>query len=413
MRRFSLALIGSAFYAVSAIAAEPGTYRPGNAYNSVPANSADICELQCAGDAQCRSWNFIRVSRMNEGVCEFNESNVAPVPSEISTSGQNVSRRGSTLLVSGRTNTRRIGTPEAPASVTQASPARRVVREALPARVQPRAAAHLSAPARAPAAVPAYGPRNPQHSQHLSLTEQQNLNRQRASANTPAQVQPYARQPLAAYPAAPRQMFRHSLEEGRAAPQPQMPPASRFPQADPRLKQSVQQASLNPVMAARPPATSAHPQAGTQIGAPQIGAPQGGLSAPPGVPPMAASQQPSYAPAPSRPILAGQPAPMPSGAPAQAFAPNPQAQTHARQQAQMQGRAQAAAQRRVHIPNELAPRPMGAAEATESLFGSLYDDVKIPAPVDPSQINDPNAPIPTVASVPSGKIMSGPLPPVR
>jgi len=377
MRRFSIALIGSVFFAASAFAApafaaDAGTYRPGNSYNSVPANNADICELQCSGDAQCRSWNFIRVSRMSDGVCEFNENSAAPVPSEISTSGQNVSRRGSAQLIAGRTNTRRIGAPtraSGPASVTQRSPARRVVREAVPARVQPRAASYTSAPRPAVASAPAanYGRASAQNRQHLSLTEQQNMNRQRAAMRPAApaipQNQAYAAQPQPAFPAAPRQMFRHSLEEGAAAPQRRMPPAASYPNADPRLAQRVQQASVLAGQSGTVATPSNGPQAQTQ-------------------------------------------------AQAQAQA---QAQFQAQRQAQLQAnaRAQAAAQRRVHIPSELSPRPMGAAEATESLFGSLYDDVKIPAQIDAAQITDPNAPIPTVSSVPSGHIMSAPLPPVR
>ena len=53
---------------------------------------------------------------------------------------------------------------------------------------------------------------------------------------------------------------------------------------------------------------------------------------------------------------------------------------------------------------ELAPNAP-ATIVQESLFGSLYDDVKAPKAIGPEDIPvDANAPIATVASVPSKKV---------
>jgi hypothetical protein len=68
------------------------------------------------------------------------------------------------------------------------------------------------------------------------------------------------------------------------------------------------------------------------------------------------------------------------------------------------------APRRVAIPSELSPRPMGSGD---QLFGSLFDDVKVPRPIDPQLAADPDAPIPTVSSVPVAPVQTAPLPPVR
>jgi len=104
-----------------AFAADAGTYRPGNTYNSITANSPDICDMQCSGDAQCRSWNFVRVSEMAEGVCEFNDNMSSPVPSAISISGNNVSRPRAARVIAGKTNTVRIGAPSVTQSASRAA----------------------------------------------------------------------------------------------------------------------------------------------------------------------------------------------------------------------------------------------------------------------------------------------------
>lgn len=466
MRRLSFALFSPILFAASAFAADPGTYRPGSAYSSVPASSADTCDLQCAGDAQCRSWNFVRMSQMNGGVCEFNENTAAPVPSPVSISGENSPRKAYSSLVSGRTNTVRVGSP----SVTQGRPAapqpssaRRVIRQPVPAQIQPRSAAfrqtqtHKSQPHKSQPITSAA----PLNAGHLSLMEQQKLNRRLEGSPAPRlqtpprqQVQPsnslahnstQHRQPQHAWqqpaprqhamarrpqqaPSSPPAMFRHNLDEAAAAErqqrshQTQQQPASyAASQADPRLQQRLEQKTrvnkaASPQQQTQPRAPS--PVHSSAMPAASYSPQQGALSAPPGVPAMAPSQQQAYA---APPTLAGQ-RPSLTQMQSRIKAHN---QARAQYQAQNQGlnqaphqgqtpaQAQAVHQRRVYIPNELSPRPMGAAEATDSLFGSLYDDVKVPAQIDPSQINDPDAPIPTVTSVPTASIMSAPLPPAR
>lgn len=311
MRRFTFltfataVLCSSALLAPTAVAADAGTYRPGNAYNSITANTPDICEMQCSGDAQCRSWNFVRISDMSEGVCEFNDNISSPVPSAISISGDNVSRARAPRVVTGQTNTVRVGAPTAALTSSQ-----------------PRTSA------------PSYAPAPPQY-----RPMQQSVAAPRAPQVSPNQ-------------------FRHSLEEGRpafaqTAPRPQMAPTAQIPSAaqmttaappayahaDPRLQQQLQQrlqAAQN-----QPPALTYPPTA--PASAPQNLAAAGtGYASPPGVPPLLEGSA-SY----MSPEMAGAPQPP----------------------------------RRVNIPLELAPRAMGSGD---SLFGSLYDDVKVPRPIDPS-----------------------------
>ena len=344
-----------------AFAADAGTYRPGKTYNSITANSPDICDMQCSGDAQCRSWNFVRVSEMAEGVCEFNDNMSSPVPSAISISGNNVSRPRAARVIAGKTNTVRIGAP----SVTQSA-------------------------SRAAKPRPSVAPRNTQRppSAGRSLMQQQRLNSQRnvntqRNMSTPQQYRPPVQN--AAAPRVPQKpQFRHSLEEGRAprmahARAPHNAPAPKafgqagaakqgsaapqsYAHADPRLQKKLQQRQQsaqagNTAAAPAPQYAPYAPKAAPQTYA----ASSGGLSAPPGVPPLAAQT-----PAASSYYMAL----------AMAGAPT---------------------QRRVTIPSELSPRPMGTGD---TLFGSLYDDVKVPRPIDPALAADPEAPIPTVSSVP-------------
>ncbi len=373
-RLFAATLLSSSLLMpITATAADPGTYRPGTAYNSITAGNADICESQCSGDAQCRSWNYIKISRQaqtiqgQEGVCEFNDTLSSPVPSSVSISGENATRRGSTKLVAGRTNTVRVGAPsmtQAKPTISRPSSTRRVVREAVQERIRPRTTAYQAPRQQVP---------------------HQQVQRQQAMQHKMQQ---------------PR--FRHNLDEpsaprtapNRTAMRPQAPQyaaprgSNPYNEADPRLKQRLQQAS-------RGQATPSRPSQNGGISP---------LSAPPGVPPMAANskyaqQLPSASarpPArPSGPSLAGRPS-------RQALAP----QARTAQRPPQAARPQA---RRVNIPSELSPRPMGTEP---SLFGSLYDDVKIPRPLDPAIAADEGAPIPTVLSVPVGPVEITALPPL-
>ncbi len=380
--KFTTALFtGPALLISNAFAADAGTYRPGTAYHSITANAPDICELQCSGDAQCRSWNFVRISKTSDGVCEFNENMSAPVPSAYSVSGNNVMHARSASVIAGKTNTVRVGSP----SVTQAhppkrakpQPPRRIIRQPIPNQNAPQIASY-----RAPTS-PAYRP-------------QPNLQQRPHAARQAIRPAPPYSNPRQRPVQRPSQ-FQHSLEEARrAAPAltPQNPrqttqrtgpantPPAAFAHADPRLQQKLMQqrqtrATSNTRQNLSPPAQAAYPPAISRPTPPSYAEAGGGLSAPPGVPPLN----------PQAPSISGSAYAKPSMAGAPPTAP-----------------------RRVHIPSELSPRAMGTGD---SLFGSLYDDVKVPRPIDPAQAANPEAPIPTVSSVPTAQINSAPLPPVR
>ena len=102
----SLALSSSAF------AADVNSYRAGGTYLNSPAISHAMCESQCTGDAQCRSWNFLRSANPNmAGICELNSQIGAanPHPFAISGAANKAQSYGGANLVQGRTNVTRIG----------------------------------------------------------------------------------------------------------------------------------------------------------------------------------------------------------------------------------------------------------------------------------------------------------------
>lgn len=390
MRRTHLTVLLTSVFALSnsAFAADAGTYRPGNTYNSIAASTADVCEMQCSGDAQCRSWNFVQIQKMAEGVCEFNDNVSSPQPSAISVSGNNVSRARSSRVSSGGTNTVRVGAP----SVTQAA-AR--VQTPRPSTARPAStfASQTSRVVTQPALVNS-------HLAGRTLMEQQRMNSQARSRSqmTPPHAAP--RQGQAAQARINPRQFRHSLEEGRAAP---FVPSQSAPTAmaaapvapsygDPRLQARLMQQQRQGNAQAQAPRTQPTPQSSQTYPPVMPAAPtqefasaSSGLSAPPGVPPLSAP--------PGVPPLQNQPQLPPSY-----MSPS------------MAGAPPAPSQRRVSIPSELSPRPMGSGD---QLFGSLFDDVKVPRPLDPSIAADPDAPIPTVSSRPVAPVQTAPLPPVR
>lgn len=137
--RFLSLLFLTSLMSVPAFAADLGTYRPGAPYHSVIAPAADVCENQCAGDAQCRGWNYVKVNPRAPGVCEFNSKPANPIESSISISGQGASLIAPNVSI-GATNTIRVGTSpavKARSTVRQTSPNRRVVRQAVPQQVRP------------------------------------------------------------------------------------------------------------------------------------------------------------------------------------------------------------------------------------------------------------------------------------
>lgn len=132
--RLSL-FIASSLLAAPAFAADLGTYRPGTPYHSVIVPTANVCESQCAGDARCQSWNYVKASPNAPGVCEFQSDAGPAISSAISISGVSATARPtSDRLIAGGTNTIRVGTSVAqtPAPNITQQGQRRVVRHALP-----------------------------------------------------------------------------------------------------------------------------------------------------------------------------------------------------------------------------------------------------------------------------------------
>ena len=131
-------VIFSQGWALNALAADPNTYRPGQAYLKAAANSHEVCEQQCQGDAQCRGWNFVRPQpRTATGICEFNARAAMPVSSAISISGEittSIDPLMSRAIPAG-TRTRRVGTPATKARkpVNPAQQQTRVNRMPIPA----------------------------------------------------------------------------------------------------------------------------------------------------------------------------------------------------------------------------------------------------------------------------------------
>ncbi len=365
--------LGSALAVVSGtlvLAADLGQYRPGNPYQSVIAPGADVCESHCAGDAQCRSWNYIKVNPQSAGVCEFNANDVAPVASAISISGANVGSSYRSGVVAGGTNTIRVGTQtisQPRASTNQASPNRRIVREPVPQQHRAQTAS----------THPVIRPTQPG-----SLTEQQNQLRQQTLA-------PQGQQQAPAMP----QRFQYDLGgQGQVSPQmPQgqaRPPQARPPQA---MRPTFQrpQTGFAPQPTPQIPMTSRdrrRQQGPTAVPQEPFGQMQG-QSFPPQAPQygqpnaFATSQAPQSLQAPMARRSATQP------------------MTYQNTPATMAASAQS--------PQQLA-RGLSADQAQQSLFGKLNDDVRVPnaGAVVPT---DPNAPIATSASRPVQPVEQGVL----
>ena len=396
MRLFSLLAISSVLSAAPAFAADLGTYRPGAPYHSVVAPGADVCESHCAGDAQCKGWNYVKVNPRAPGVCEFNSKAVSPIESAISISGLGSAPLAANLS-QGSTNTIRVGTsvsqPQGTIRVgqtgpVQSSPNRRIVRNAVPQQVQPRTAAYR-APSFAPAGGPVYAPAP---AQVPSLTEQQNRYRQ-ASGHIGA-AQPSYQQQAARSQTAPQQRL---LRDPRiTAPHAAPNAAPGAFQGNPGFQYNLD--GSYPVLARQVPQQRA-PQ---QFQQPQQ-APRAQGRPPIGVPIGGAELQKS---------TALQPNAIPRGS-----VNNPV--THQNGQARLQA-AQARAQAEAQAQAAAALRTSQSqsfAQAKQSLFGSLNDDVQVPAPLAQLPL-DPNAPIPTSQSRPVNPVLAEPLdelagPPLR
>jgi len=410
MRLFSILAL-TTLLSAPAFAADLGTYRPGSPYHSVVAPGADVCESHCAGDAQCKGWNYVKVNPRAPGVCEFNAKSVSPIESAISISGQGGASLAPNLL-KGDTNTVRVGTRVTPKprsntiTVGKTPSGRRIVREAVPQRVQPSQTV-----ARRPAAGG-------------SLTAQQNKYRQATGhaapqAHQPQAHQPQAHQPQVRQPQAQRQVRPQVRPQGypqsrqqqprpqQQAARPQIGQQNVGPQGqrllrDPRI-QAPQHYRQAPRFQHNLDGAPRAPQ--NQYARPQQPRPQGAQG-------RAAPQQQTRAsqnPAPQNRSSQGRP---PIGVPIQGpqaarrTAPVPQ------QKAMPRGsvndpvthqngnqRVQAAAQQQAQLSYE---------QAQQSLFGSLNDDVQIPRPLTAAP-SDPNAPIPTSQARPTQPVSQGAL----
>jgi len=430
MRVLTLSLFATILSA-PAFAADLGTYRPGTPYHSIISPVADICDSQCAGDAQCRGWNYVKTNPQAPGICEFLSLVSAPISSSISISGVNAAATPySSRVTTGSTNTIRVGTQVTPKSnivTSRRSPSgRRIVRHAPTQRITPQTA--VSKPV-----------------ENMSLTEQQNRYRQGAvstpqapvqsSRHVPTQIQRSAPVYSSAQPhypqgAAPRRpVFRQHLDpshqqfsaHNRQQPQIQNPqfqqPQVQKPQAQQPQRRTSRRVTGPRSAPAQPNVQGSVPNAPQfqtpQYQTPQNQAPQYQASRqqtpqfqsqpfPPqsyqapqrnsaAVPPSADQQQPLRRGL-SRPPV-GQPIPTSQApirqAPAQAIT-RPQRSTPSQRLAQFtaQTRDSAPASTPTAGPISLTPE-----QAQKSLFGRLNDDVRAPedTPVD----------IPIATSVPT------------
>ncbi len=373
-----IALLSAGLFPLTAMASDYGTYRAGGTYMSVPATSPDQCISQCQGDAQCKGWNFVQISA-DRMICEFNSRQVPPMASNISISGDNASNMDNHRLIPGGHRTTRVGQMpqmvQRPGSLTRVGsvPPPRVganpaPRASIVSPHQPRMA--YAAPRPQPAyqaqPIPQSQPTR-SASRRTSRRMQTGPRRSPALPNVPyVRPIPQAPQQSTAYGAAPAApAFRPQLE---TAQQNQGFEPSYAPQPDtsPRFQPQLDGMMPPPDMAPQPslPQPSMdHTMAHNQAPMP----PQD---------PYAYEQRPSISEAPSDyepPVIRAEDVPGMIRPPAM---PDPSM--------------------------DLAGGPIaGNLPPGNSLYGSLYDDVRAPRSLGAGDIPaDPNAPISTVVSVP-------------
>lgn len=383
MRLFSILAL-TTLLSAPAFAADLGTYRPGSPYHSVVAPGADVCNSHCAGDAQCKGWNYVKVNPRAPGVCEFNAKDASPIESAISISGAGGSSIAPNLM-QGSTNTIRVGTGVTPVSkgrtvtVGRTPSGRRIVREAVPQQVQPSQTT-LRRPA--PSG---------------SLTAQQNKYRQATGHAAPQvrqaqpQGQPQSRPQTYPQQGSYRQQDpRFQQQAARPQMQQQAAPQGQRLMRDPRIQAPQQrqaprfQHNLDGAPQA-PQNMMARPQqqrSNAPQGRPPIGVPIGGSQAPQG------RQAPQGQQAARRMAPVPQQRAMPRGS-----VNDPVTHSNGAQRVEM------AAQRQAQLTYE---------QAQQSLFGSLNDDVQAPRPL-MSAPSDPQAPIPTSQARPTQPVTQGTL----
>ena len=387
--RFFYILAFSSVLSVPAFAADLGTYRPGAPYHSVPAPGADVCENQCAGDAQCRGWNYVKVNPRSPGVCEFNSKPASPIESPISISGDGAAVLAPNISI-GRTNTVRVGTAAKAAprpTVRQLSPTQRIVRQAVPQPIRPeqaiarstgqvgsltsqqnnyrQATGHIPGYRRVNPLPPAFAGQ-PQYNAYNypgvpAQARQANVHPQAIGGQViqgeAIQGQRLLRDPrIVNQRQAPFPQFQHNLEGRAAAVNPQ-----QFNQASAPNNQRINNQGRPPIGVPIPANRAATP---TQV-APQKALPRGSVNDPV-----------TYQNAPSR--------------------------IREAELAAIQRAAQAAQPAAQYTP------PVSYEDAQQNLFGSLNDDVAAPRPL-LSAPTDSNAPIATSQSRPTIPVFQEPL----
>jgi hypothetical protein len=420
MRKFLIISSITLFMGGTAQAADLGQYRPGNPYQSVIAPGADVCQSHCAGDAQCRSWNYVKPGPQASGVCEFNANDVPPVSSAISISGSNSFGAYSRGVVAGGTNTIRVGTSPAyqspTESRTQSSSNRRIVREAAPQQRQVQTAST------------ARGAITP--SQGESLTAQQNQYRQmeaqsdqrrapvNQSASNGAIVMPQTfKYDLGGQSSNPRQVEQMQ----RQATRPQNPASLQNSAAQPYPPQSYAPQNRAPQYRAAPPVRQEGPVTRSDRRRQQGPSGQGVQRAQGNMAYQAQPAPQSFHNTSVQNQTAGQPYPpqgnyspdnyRPESYRSENYAPQytPQTAPFARRSAtdpvtygETTSPSLSASASNQTNPSVLA-KGLSAEQAQQSLFGKLNDDVQVPnsGAMVPT---DPNAPIPTMSSRASGTV---------
>ncbi len=416
MRFLTLSLF-AALLSAPAFAADLGTYRPGTPYNSTVAGGADVCESQCAGDAQCRGWNYVKPNPRAAGICEFLSSVSAPIASQVSISGESQSAGTfSPRVTQGNTNTVRVGTqsaaPRGPVRVGHTATNRRIIRQAPPNRIVPGQTSTRTA-----VSNPARGVEN------LSLTEQQNRYRQAqgvGEAQFAPQQPPHiqGRQTISAQQDAAVQRQRPNFRPLLDGAAPQNlgsgtgTPQFREPQRVPPAQSQASRRVTGPRNQGRGQVRGQAQQQGRAYGAPQFQDPRkpySGQSYPgqnypgqsyqgqsyppqPGAAPQGQPQQHAALTGSSRPPV-GQPIP----APQQPVRPRPSTPSQRLAAFTAQARAaKANIAQSTPVPATASPAAQPAQPTPPSLFGRLNDDVIGPQ-------------IPTASAVPTQPVSEQPL----
>jgi hypothetical protein len=363
--RFLTAALFSALLSAPAFAADLGMYRPGTPYNSAVAGGADVCDSQCAGDAQCRGWNYVKPNPRAAGICEFLSSVSAPIASQISISGESQTVAPfSSRVMPGSTNTVRVGTTVTPRTNTvkvgQSPSGRRVVRQTPTQRITPNQTSTRPI-------------------EDMSLTAQQNRYRQAQGQLAPSQQPTPAQQN--------RPMFRPILD-APAPPQAYAPNRPNIAQPRRAVTQRRATGPRNAAAQGGPMRQQQMLQMGQRID------PRQQSSRPPIGQPIAAPQNMQ------RPPLAQRPTQARVTSPSQRVA-QLTAQTRAQGQAPMRGQSIPPQVKSTQTGSTQGPAALSPDQARRSLFGRLNDDVKAPE----STAQD----MPIVTSVPTQPVTQEPL----